>query len=157
MKKMEILKCENVSKIYGSGETEIKALDNISFTLLIAIICMLNLYNSVMGRKLARHQELTVLYSMGMTDKQKTKMLLMENGKLLVKSFIYSGVITAAFVVCLRMVLNSRFGRMDFTLPLWIIILTAIVSAAGLLLFTALCYRENSRAVLIDRIRTETV
>ncbi len=129
----------------------------VCFTLLIAIICMLNLYNSVMGRKLSRHQELTVLYSMGMTDKQKTKMLLMENGKLLFKSFIYSGVITAAFVVCLRMVLNSRFGRMEFTLPVWIIILTAIVSAAGLLLFTVLCYRENSRAVLIDRIRTETV
>ncbi len=29
---MEILKCENVSKIYGSGDTEIKALDNVSFT-----------------------------------------------------------------------------------------------------------------------------
>ncbi|WP_295089592.1 ABC transporter ATP-binding protein [Ruminococcus sp.] len=29
---MEILKCENVSKIYGKGETEVKALDNVSFT-----------------------------------------------------------------------------------------------------------------------------
>ena len=30
---MEILKCENVSKIYGSGDTEIKALDNVSFSI----------------------------------------------------------------------------------------------------------------------------
>ena len=29
---MEILKCENVSKVYGKGETEVKALDNVSFT-----------------------------------------------------------------------------------------------------------------------------
>ncbi|MCR5252036.1 MAG: ABC transporter ATP-binding protein [Lachnospiraceae bacterium] len=29
---MEILRVENVSKIYGSGETEVKALDNVSFT-----------------------------------------------------------------------------------------------------------------------------
>ena len=29
---MEILRCENVSKIYGQGETEVKALDNVSFT-----------------------------------------------------------------------------------------------------------------------------
>ncbi|MCR5196697.1 MAG: ABC transporter ATP-binding protein [Pseudobutyrivibrio sp.] len=29
---MEILRCENVSKIYGEGETEVKALDNVSFT-----------------------------------------------------------------------------------------------------------------------------
>ena len=30
--KMEILKCENVSKIYGSGDTEVRALDNVSFS-----------------------------------------------------------------------------------------------------------------------------
>ncbi len=29
---MEILRCENVSKIYGTGETEVKALDNVSFS-----------------------------------------------------------------------------------------------------------------------------
>lgn len=30
---MEILKCENVSKIYGSGDTEVRALDNVSFSI----------------------------------------------------------------------------------------------------------------------------
>lgn len=29
---MEILRCENVSKVYGKGETQVKALDNVSFT-----------------------------------------------------------------------------------------------------------------------------
>jgi len=29
---MEILKCEGVSKIYGSGDTEVRALDNVSFS-----------------------------------------------------------------------------------------------------------------------------
>ena len=29
---MEILKCENKSKIYGSGETEVRALDNVIFS-----------------------------------------------------------------------------------------------------------------------------
>ncbi|MCR4566873.1 MAG: ABC transporter ATP-binding protein [Pseudobutyrivibrio sp.] len=29
---MEILRCENVSKIYGEGDTEVRALDNVSFT-----------------------------------------------------------------------------------------------------------------------------
>lgn len=29
---MEILRCENVSKVYGIGETEVKALDQVSFT-----------------------------------------------------------------------------------------------------------------------------
>lgn len=129
----------------------------ICFTLLIALICLLNLYNSVMGRKLARHQELSVLYSMGMTGKQKNKMLMKENVKLLIKSFIYSGVITAAFVVCLRIVLNLRFGKMIFTLPIWMIILTAVISGIGLISFTAICYKENGKKLLIDEIRTEMV
>lgn len=30
--KMDILKIENISKIYGKGDTEVKALDNVSFT-----------------------------------------------------------------------------------------------------------------------------
>ena len=30
---MEILKCENVSKRYGSGDTEVRALDNVSFSI----------------------------------------------------------------------------------------------------------------------------
>ena len=30
---MEILKCENVSKIYGSGDTKVRALDNVSFSI----------------------------------------------------------------------------------------------------------------------------
>ena len=30
---MEILKVENLSKIYGKGETTVKAIDNISFSI----------------------------------------------------------------------------------------------------------------------------
>ena len=30
---MEILRCENVSKIYGSGDTEVRALDNVNFSI----------------------------------------------------------------------------------------------------------------------------
>lgn len=30
---MEILRCDNVSKIYGKGDTEVKALDNVSFSI----------------------------------------------------------------------------------------------------------------------------
>lgn len=29
---MEILRCENLTKVYGEGNTAIKALDNISFS-----------------------------------------------------------------------------------------------------------------------------
>jgi len=124
------------------------------FTLLIALICMLNLYNSVMGRRLSRHQELSVLQSMGMTKAQKSKMLLLENVRLMVKSIIYSGLITGAFVVAIRFILNSRFGRMSFTLPVWMMVIIILASVISLSLFTAISYKD-SKNTLIDEVRTD--
>ena len=124
------------------------------FTLLIALICMLNLYNSVMGRRLSRHQELSVLQSMGMTKAQKSKMLLLENIRLMVKSVIYSGLITGAFVVGIRFILNSRFGRMSFTLPVWMMVIIILASIISLSLFTAISYKD-SKNTLIDEVRND--
>lgn len=124
------------------------------FTLLIALICMLNLYNSVMGRRLSRHQELSVLKSMGMTKAQKSKMLLLENVRLMVKSIIYSGLITGAFVVGIRFILNSRFGRMSFTLPVWMMVIIILASVISLSLFTSISYKD-SKNTLIDEVRTD--
>lgn len=124
------------------------------FTLLIALICMLNLYNSVMGRRLSRHQELSVLQSMGMTKAQKRKMLLLENIRLMVKSVIYSGLITGAFVVAIRFILNRRFGRMSFTLPVWMMVIIILASVISLSLFTAISYKDSKNS-LIDEVRTD--
>lgn len=124
------------------------------FTLLIALICMLNLYNSVMGRRLSRHQELSVLQSMGMTKAQKSKMLLLENVRLMVKSIIYSGLITGAFVVGIRFILNRRFGRMSFTLPVWMMVIIILASVISLSLFTSISYKD-SKNTLIDEVRTD--
>ena len=129
----------------------------VCFTLLIAIICLLNLYNSVMGRRLARHQELSVLQSMGMTKAQRSKMLFLENVRLMAKSVLYSGAITTAFVVAIRFVLNSRFGKMTFTLPVWIMAVTFAISVGALLGFTALCYHEKSASNLVEEVRTDMV
>ena len=142
---------------FKTAITSIVKIVAVCFTLLIAIICLLNLYNSVMGRKNARHQELSVLFSMGMTDKQKIKMLFLENIRLIIRSFVYSGIITSIFVVFLRRALNARFGRMIFTLPGWIMAATAAVSIAALVIFTVSCYRGTGKKQLIDEIRTEAV
>ena len=142
---------------FKTAALNILSIVSVCFTILIAIICLLNLYNSVMGRRLARHRELSVLDSMGITKKQKAQMLMWENIRLLAKSFIYSALITAAFVVFLRVVLNNRFGRMVFTLPVWMIVLTIVISCGGLLTFTAVCYSEKRKNELIDEVRTEVV
>lgn len=139
---------------FKTAITKILNIVAVCFTLLIALICMLNLYNSVMGRRLSRHQELSVLQSMGMTKAQKSKMLLLENIRLMVKSVIYSGLITGAFVVAIRVILNSRFGRMSFTLPVWVMVIIILASVISLLLFTAISYKD-SKNTLIDEVRTD--
>ena len=140
---------------FKTAITKILNIVAICFTLLIALICMLNLYNSVMGRRLSRHQELSVLQTLGMTKAQKSKMLLLENVRLMVKSIIYSGLITGAFVVAIRYILNSRFGKMSFTLPVWMMLIIVAASIVSLLLFTAVCYKDNKNITLIDEVRTD--
>ena len=127
----------------------------VCFTLLIALICMLNLYNSVMGRRLSRHQELSVLKSMGMTKKQKNKMLLLENIRLMVKSLIYSGLITGAFVVAIRFILNSRFGKISFTLPVWMMLIIVLTSVISLLFSTSICYKDDNNITLVQSLYKE--
>ena len=129
----------------------------ICFTILITLMCLLNLYNSVMGRRLARHRELSVLESMGMTESQRSKMLLLENGRLLARSFIPGGLISAGFMVLLHQVVSNRFGHLAFRMPAWIIILTAAVCTGSLLLFTAMCYHKRTKDALIEEIRKESI
>jgi ABC-type antimicrobial peptide transport system permease subunit len=129
---------------------------SVCFTLLMGVICLLNLYNSVMGRRLARQRELAVLDSMGMTAAQRSRMLLTENIWLLVKSFLYSCFITTAFVVCLHKILNGRFGRISFTIPASVVIITVVLSIVGLISFTALCYGKDREKMVIEEVRSET-
>ena len=127
------------------------------FTILIAFICLLNLFNSVMGRRLARHRELAVLATVGITGGQRKRALALECAGLLLKSFAFSTGITAIFVVSLRRFLEERFGKMTFTLPLWMILTAAVVGAVSLFLFTAMSYRGKKDAELIEEVRAEAV
>ncbi|MCQ2483170.1 MAG: ABC transporter permease [Clostridia bacterium] len=129
----------------------------VCFTVLIAVICLLNLYNSVMGRRLARHHELSVLASLGFTNKQKRKMLLTENVILLGKSLLFAGLITVVFVICLQMLLNNFFGKIDFTYPVWIVLLTVFISIAGLFGFTYICYGDSDKGYIIEDVKSENI
>ena len=142
---------------FRNAMTKIINIVAVCFTLLISLICMLNLYNSVMGRRLSRHLELSVLESMGMTGTQKRKMLLLENLRLILRSVIYSGFITGAFMVAIRFYLNSRFGRMSFTLPVWMMLITVLAGVISLLIFTAICYKDNDGNTLIDEVRKDVI
>lgn len=124
---------------------------------MIALICLLNLYNSVMGRRLARHKELAVLHSMGMTRKQKNKMLMTENIRLLTRSFVYSALIISGFVISLYLMINQHYERVSISFPVWVILITLFVSITGLMTFTKICYGHDNSLQIIDEIRKESI
>ncbi|MBO7336828.1 MAG: ABC transporter permease, partial [Lachnospiraceae bacterium] len=95
----------------------------VCFTLLVSVVCMLNLYNSVMGRKIERHKELSVLRTVGTTEKQIGRILTLENLRLLARSLIYSVVISGVFVISLHRIVSWRFGKVLFRLPVGITVL----------------------------------
>lgn len=144
-------------KDFSEVITKIVNVVAVCFTLMIALICLLNLYNSVMGRRLARHKELAVLHSMGMTRKQKNKMLMTENIRLLTRSFIYSALIISGFVTGLYLLINQHYGRVGLTLPVWVILITLLVSMTGLMVFTRICYGHENSMQIIDEIRKESI
>ncbi len=147
------------SRNYISFQTAIsKILDIVAvcFTCLIAIICLLNLYNSVMGRRMARFQELAVLHSVGMTSRQRRIMLHMENLLLLLQSALYSGVISSVFVILLHKVMSDRFGRLLFHMPTMSILVALMISILALTFFTEFVYRRRQGNIMED-LRAEAL
>lgn len=142
---------------FKGAVTKIADIVAVCFTLMIALICLLNLYNSVTGRCLARHKELAVLHSMGMTKKQKNKMLLLENIRLLTRAFIRSALITLAVVFGFHKLIDLLFGRTHFSVPVGFIVMTMLVSITGLMIFTKVCYGHDSRKQLVEEIRMESI
>lgn len=129
----------------------------VCFILLVALICLLNLYNSVMGRKIARQKELSVLKSVGMTNEQLARMLLYEDVRLFLTSLVRAVVLSAGFVVVLYTVVSNRFGRLIFHLPVMSIVWILIASVVSLLFFTRICYGKESGQNVVDEVRRESI
>lgn len=127
----------------------------VCFTLLVAVISLLNLYNSVMGRRLALLREQAVLRSLGMTRRQEGHILFYENVRLMLRAILWSACITALFTVFLHGVMSARFGRLLFRMPVGMIVATLATSAASLALFTQICYHKGSEESLSEEIRKE--
>lgn len=144
---------------YSFHSAIIKIIDILAvcFILLVSVISLLNLYNSVMGRRLARQRELATLISLGITKKQLRKMLCLENGYLLLKSILYGSIISAGFVVSLHSIVSWRFGKLLFRMPISMVSVPLLVSVLALMIFTEMCYRRNENGSILEEIRAENV
>gem|GEM_PF-714199 len=126
-----------------------------AFVFFVAVIGTLNLYNSVMGRKLARFREMAVLSSAGMTLSQRRKMLHLENALLFFRSVLYSALLTGGSVTLLRRMTTSYVGRMLFHTPYALIAAAYLFTYLLLEAMTFLCYRKDNDESILDRLRQD--
>lgn len=127
------------------------------FVILTSVICMMNLYNSTKGRITGRRKEMAILRSMGMTEVQMRKMLLLEAGSVLVRSVIIAVLVATPVIVGISMVLEKMFGKVSLGTPLGVYLLAIGIAAVALGLVTIITHtREKSQNILED-IRRESV
>lgn len=127
------------------------------FTVLVSVVCLMNLYNSVKSRAVERKRENAVLSSLGMDGRQMRKMFMLENLILLARGLAAAAVIAAACMLFFNKMITGYFGNIRLDIPWLIIALVVIVICAAVILFTALCYKNNNAESVVETVRNETV
>ncbi|MBR5722309.1 MAG: FtsX-like permease family protein [Oscillospiraceae bacterium] len=128
-----------------------------SFTVLVSMICLLNLFNSIRGRAAERTQETAVLRSVGMTDHQLRHMHDLEILMLTGRGLLIAGVICAVLFTVLRRFINQQLGRISLPVP-WLLMagIVACICATAFVI-TRLCCGKADRSDIIAEIRRGTV
>ncbi len=127
------------------------------FVVLTSVICMMNLYNSTKGRITGRKKELAILRSMGMTEIQMRKMLLLEAGSVLVRSVIIAVVVATPMIIGIAVVLEGMFGRVDLGSPVGVYVLALGLTTIALLSVTIVTHNHEKSENIIEDIRKESV
>ncbi len=150
------------SSIYDS-ETIIGAINSMitillkCFVVLTSVICMLNLYNSTKGRIIGRRKELAILRSMGMTEAQMRKMLLLEAVAVLVKSIFIAVVVATPVLMGISVVLEKLMGKVYLGSPVCIYLFAVAITTAMLMLVTVLTHGKEKSENILEDIRKESV
>ena len=127
------------------------------FTALVSVVCLLNLYNSIRGRAAERTRETAVLRSMGMTDRQLTRMHDYENLLLLGKGLAIAAVVCAVLCIVMNRFFTSYFGSLHLPFPGLLSLCIAAAICAASVLMTRICTRSTGSTGIVEEIRRETV
>lgn len=127
------------------------------FVVLTSVICMMNLYNSTKGRITGRRKELAILRSMGMTELQMRKMLLLEAGSVLVRSVIIAVVVATPVILGISLVLERMFGKVNLGTPVGVYFLAIAIAAVALGLITIHTHNKEKSVNILEDIRKESI
>lgn len=127
------------------------------FVALTSVICLLNLYNSTKGRITGRRKELAILRSMGMTERQMRKMLLLEGGCVLMRSVVIAIMVTTPVLIMITKVLVNLFGRVHLGSPAGVYLVATITATAALMAVIISTHNQEKSDNILEDIRKESI
>ena len=127
----------------------------VCFVALVALLCAVNVFNTIAARMNQRARELSTLRSVGMTSRQQGKMLALEILRTLLNSVLLGAVFAAPVTLLLDRVMRSLFGSCDVEFPVVMTICAVVGSAVVIAAATAAGLRRAGRESVAERLRNE--
>jgi ABC-type antimicrobial peptide transport system permease subunit len=127
----------------------------VSFVLFTALICLLNLYNSIQGRAVVRRKEMAMLRSVGMQEGQMHKMLFYENLGMWIRGFVWSVFISVPVTYGIGRMLKQYFGEIKLHFPWEMYGFSLLITMLSLAIMTGICYHKNDSSNIMELMRKE--
>lgn len=128
-----------------------------AFVTLSSVVCLLNLWNAIHGRMLERRRDLAVLRSVGATQRQLEKTLVLECLGILGKGLLLSSLLSGVLIALIHRGLNDIFGHLAFRLPWGLLAFALLFTTGAVLLITLYSFRQEKPQNLIECIRKDSV
>ncbi len=154
-----IVRFQNVGNIIKSLETQkfITDIVIISFISLLAIVSAINIYNTIYSSILLRKRDFAVLKSIGMSEKQNTKMMFLSGIFYGLDSCIYG--ITISIVILSITYLNMGINRSIYPLEIPWFNIALCIFTVYLIIFVSMrsAKRKLVNKNIIDEIKNENL
>ena len=120
--------------------------------LILALIGILNYINTVTGNIQSRQMELAILESVGMTDRQRNRLLVMEGLIFAAGSLLITG--TAGVAVTYAVYQSMNYMQVPFVVPVWPIVgMTAFIAAVCVIIPLTAGALMVRRGSVMERVR----
>lgn len=139
-----------------NSENLIKEIVIYTFIIFITMFSIVNIFNVIFSSIILRKKEFAVLKSMGMSEKQISKMLRLEE-VLIVFDAVFYGVLIGLVVLYIIYILMENFRLYAFKFPIIEVIITIFITYIIVLVATQLARKQIKNQNVIDEIRKENI
>ena len=128
----------------------------IGIALILALIGILNYINTVTGNIQSRQMELAILESVGMTDRQRNRLLVMEGLLFAAGAILLTGTVGLAVTYAVYQSMN--YMQVPFMVPLWPVVgMTVFIAAICVIIPLAAGALMVRKGSVMERVRGSAI